>query len=139
MKKIHLILTCLISFQLTISFSLGQEVMLKGTVTDKKSGEPIYSATISTERKQNTTISDFDGQFSLPVNWNDTIFVQFIGMKTQKILVTSNPIHIQLEEIEPIETEFGPPETPIKPTPLSVQSVSKKELKGKKRRKVQTN
>jgi len=44
----------------------AQQVTVKGRIIDKKSGEPVFAATISVKGARNT-ISDIDGRFSLAV------------------------------------------------------------------------
>jgi hypothetical protein len=129
MNKINVVFWLLIPVQLLTSFSYGQEFVLNGKVTDKKSGEPIYYATISVDNDKTIVATDFDGLYSIKVTLNDTILVRYTGMKTQKIKVDTASINIELEEIEELIVVFGPPPIrPIKSTYHSITTVTLEDI-----------
>jgi hypothetical protein len=133
MNKINLVFWILIPVQLLTSFSYGQEFVLNGKVTDKKSGEPIYYATISVDNDKTIVVTDFDGYYSIKVTLTDTIVVRYIGMKTQKIKVDTASINIELEEIEELIVEFGPPIRPIKSSHHSITTVTLEDIQQEKK------
>lgn len=78
----------------SISFQQNQ---LQGTVTDGSS--PLPGVTIVVKgSKNNTAITDYNGQYSISVNPNDTLSVSFIGFKTKLVAVNNRTkIDIKLE------------------------------------------
>lgn len=106
MKQIFFILFYFISF-----FSFGQELVVKGTVLDKKNGELLPFVNVSTNIISKGTVTDFEGEFSISIKQNDTLTFTFIGYKTQKIRVDQNKINVQLEEIDE-KTEIVLPYNP---------------------------
>jgi hypothetical protein len=133
MNKNKLAYWIIIPLQLLTSFTYGQEFILSGKVSDKKSGEPIFYATISADNDKKITATDYDGYYSIKVTLSDTIVVRYTGMKTQKIKVDSASINIELEEIEELNIEFGPPIRPIKSSNHSVTLVTLEEIQQEKK------
>jgi TonB-linked SusC/RagA family outer membrane protein len=78
----------------SISFQQNQ---LQGTVTDGSS--PLPGVTIVVKgSKNNTAVTDYNGQYSTSVNPNDTLSVSFLGFKTKLIPVNNRTkIDIKLE------------------------------------------
>lgn len=78
----------------SISFQQNQ---LQGTVTDGSS--PLPGVTIVVKgSKNNTAITDYNGQYSISVSPNDTLSVSFIGFKTKLVPVNNRTkIDIKLE------------------------------------------
>jgi len=122
-----------ISFFLFPILSFGQEIAVSGKVTDKKTGEPIYYATVLVDKKEIETRTDFDGKYSLKVSLNDTLIFRYVGMKSQKVKAEKEEINIQLNEEEQIIEEFGPPIRPIKPSNHSVTKVTQEEIQQEKK------
>lgn len=67
---------------------------VSGTVTDE-SGAPIPGATIVSDN--NSTITDFDGNFEINSNINDVITISYVGYKQQNITVTSSNVNVVLK------------------------------------------
>ena len=67
---------------------------VSGTVTDE-SGAPIPGATIVSDN--NSTITDFDGNFEINSNINDVITISYVGYKQQNIIVTSSNVNVVLK------------------------------------------
>ena len=122
-----------ISFYLFSILSFGQQIAVSGKVTDKKTGEPIYYATVLVDKKGIETRTDFDGKYSLKVSLNDTLIFRYVGMKSQKVKAEKEEINIQLNEEEQIIEEFGPPIRPIKPSNHSVTKVTQEEIQQEKK------
>lgn len=89
-----------ILFASSLNIAYCQYLVVKGTVTDSVSHEPLAFATISFKGNAGT-VTDIDGQFSLgnlPVH-NFTLAVSHIGYKSKEIIVTKEmelPLHIAL-------------------------------------------
>ena len=133
MNKINLAYWIIVALQLLTFFSYGQEFVLTGKVTDKKSGEPIFYATISIDNDKIITATDFDGYYLIKATLSDTIVVSYTGMKTQKIKVDTASINIELEEIEELIVEFGPPIRPIKSSNHSMTTVTLEDIQQEKK------
>jgi TonB-linked SusC/RagA family outer membrane protein len=102
MKRKILNLTKGILIALSWLFSvcmLAQNITVNGTVTDG-SGEALIGATVLVQGTTIGTVTDIDGNFSLPNVPSDAILeVSYIGMQTQKIEVAGrNNIQITLRE-----------------------------------------
>lgn len=79
-KHVGLILSCLL---MTVSLA-AQTIQVKGTVKDK-TGETVIGASVVVKGTTNGTITDFDGNFTLPdVPTGSTIAVSYIGYVTQE-------------------------------------------------------
>ena len=92
-------------FVLCFSLSLYAQSVLTGTVTEKKTGEPMIAANIfvvnTNNRTLTGTIANLNGEYrmKLPSSMKDlTIVYSFIGYKTQKVAYTGQKvINITLE------------------------------------------
>lgn len=77
--------------------SVMQAITIKGTVMDV-TGEPVIGASVVVEGTTNGTITDIDGNFSLPnVPGDAKIKVSYIGYKT-KVIKASAVLKVTLEE-----------------------------------------
>lgn len=96
MKK-HILL-CIFSLLAGMAFS--QSMIVKGTVTDKTTGDPLIGALITDQSKQNGSITDIDGNFSVKINGKSaTLTISYMGYKTITVPVKDNkPMKIQLAE-----------------------------------------
>jgi len=66
--------------------SISQQHKVQGTVTDGTN--PLPGVTIAIKnKKNNSAISDYSGQFSLTCSPNDTLIVSYIGFKTALISI----------------------------------------------------
>ena len=78
-----------------------QLVMLTGTVVDAADGQPVIAATIwhkqSNGRYSAVAATDYDGRFELSFLPEDTLMVDRIGYKTQKLLPSGDSILVRLE------------------------------------------
>lgn len=68
----------------TSNQSVKQSKDVKGKVVDA-TGEPVIGATVTEEGTTNGTITDFDGNFTLPLSDDGALLVSFIGYKPQTI------------------------------------------------------
>jgi TonB-linked SusC/RagA family outer membrane protein len=74
------------------------QTQISGIITDGK--DPLPGVTITLKGKpKSTTISDFNGQYTLSASINDTLVVTFMGFKTAIIPINSRKtINIQLQQ-----------------------------------------
>ncbi|SBV97518.1 SusC/RagA family TonB-linked outer membrane protein [uncultured Dysgonomonas sp.] len=89
-------------FLLTNSLGLyaqGGMWKLSGTIKDN-SGEPMPGATVTVKNSQRGFIADESGNFKIDVAVNETLVINFIGYKTQEILITPtlNNLNVVLED-----------------------------------------
>ena len=89
--KFNQILTSLLFLFGVVAFA---QQAVTGTVTDE-SGAPIPGATIS--NSNNSTTSDFDGNFEINSFVNDVITVSYVGYNQQQVTVTSLNVNVVLE------------------------------------------
>ena len=54
------------------------------------SKEPLIGCTIFNRRSEKGTVSNIDGEFSIPATVGDTLEVRYVGYKTKKIVVTED-------------------------------------------------
>lgn len=80
-----------------------------GKVTDKKTGEPIPGASVTIDKTNYGSQTDFDGNYSIIAKTNDTLVFSFVGMKTQKIKADKEIINVQLLESETLKETVQPP------------------------------
>ena len=107
--------------------SFGQEIIVRGTVIDKKNGDPICFAIVSVDKNKAATTTDFEGKYSLKVSLNDTLIISIAGMKTQKIIADKEQINIQLEEVE-LNIVVGPPVIPKTQRLEATTLITKKDI-----------
>jgi len=95
MKKILLSLIFLLSI---VPYTLSaQERTITGTVRDSENGEPLPGVTIIAAASNKSSISDFNGQFSIAVSQNDKILtLSYLGYKTVEKNVNSSFSNVQL-------------------------------------------
>ena len=81
--------------------SYAQELLLKGSVQDAKSGEPLPAANIIIKDSYTGTISNLDGQFELKLSvLPTTIIVRYIGYFSQELRIDQiqhEPIIIRMQ------------------------------------------
>jgi len=94
MRKLQILLPML----LLALFSLAQQKIITGRITNKTTGEPLIGVSIQTKSK--SVITDADGKFSIPASVGETINLSFIGMNPIKVKVanTTSDISLGMEE-----------------------------------------
>lgn len=83
------------------SREIGQiDGTIRGTITDKKSGDPIVGATIMIEGTSTGTVSDMEGNFSLKVSKEKVrILISYIGYEPVTVEANINsPLNLALDE-----------------------------------------
>ncbi|MDR1454273.1 MAG: TonB-dependent receptor plug domain-containing protein, partial [Tannerella sp.] len=74
---------------------------IAGKVLDEKSGEPVVGASISLANELTGTVTDIEGNFSLPVkSFPATILVDYLGYRHQEIRAdrSAGPLTVRLRE-----------------------------------------
>ncbi|MCW3787389.1 carboxypeptidase-like regulatory domain-containing protein [Plebeiibacterium sediminum] len=72
----------------------NNEILVSGTMTDSE-GEPIVGLTVLIEGTDKGTVTDIYGNYTIKAPLNSTLVFSFIGMKTQRAIVTRmglNPV-----------------------------------------------
>ena len=69
-----------------------EKIIVKGTIVDENTGDPVSGASIIIRGTTNGTISDSDGKFSLEVEENSVILISFIGKQTYSIIASKQDI-----------------------------------------------
>lgn len=98
MKDLKIIKPILFSLFVSISLSVfAQDALIKGKVTDAKSGEPLPGVTVV--KGANGAVTDFDGNYSILASPGDKLTFSFIGYTSQTIEVGSAiVIDVAMEE-----------------------------------------
>lgn len=83
---------------LLIPFSLhAQNKLIRGTVSDAKTGETLIGVVIKAENTANAVATDADGKFQIQVGLNATLQISYVGYDTQTIkLENQNNLVIKL-------------------------------------------
>ena len=101
------------------SLSLSAQITrVRGTISDKKTTEPLAFVNLMFKGTTIGTHSDINGNFDLSVHKSiDTLLVSYLGFKPQKIKIQPNKVNdlkIQLESAETMlnVVEIKPGENP---------------------------
>ncbi|HEY5968396.1 MAG TPA: TonB-dependent receptor [Chitinophagaceae bacterium] len=81
-----------------------QSVQAKGNITDDY-GIPVSDVSVTVRGKQQGTISDKDGRFSIKADPKDILVFSSVGYATKEVKVESRELNIELQlEIKPMES-----------------------------------
>ena len=96
--KINSLIIILFLFSLNTISIFGQEITVKGKITDVK-GEPLPFVSISEQNTKNGVVSESDGTYEIKVkNKGVTLIFSFLGYKTQYVKVSTYKLDVKLEE-----------------------------------------
>ena len=85
MKK-NLFTLCMMLLLSMLSFAQGS-LTISGVVTEKKTGEPIIGASILLKGQSSGTITDFNGNYSIPnVPSGATLVFSYIALSRERLL-----------------------------------------------------
>ncbi len=71
---------------------------ISGVVMASDSPDPVIGANVTVKGTSTGTITDFDGNFSIPAKVGDVLVVSFIGYKAQEVAVKSTaPLRVTLQ------------------------------------------
>ena len=132
MKKYLLIFLILFSYQ-----TYAQNTILKGTVNNAETKEPIPGANITVKGKLIGTITDTKGNFSLNTSANLPLelIISSLGFQKQEITVvaTDNPISVVLNEkselMDEVVISASRVEENIMKSPVSIEKMDLKSNK----------
>jgi TonB-linked SusC/RagA family outer membrane protein len=85
MKRIYTISGLLLLFTFFSTFALAQNIIVKGKVSDAKTGEPLIGVTVGVQGTSIGAQTDVNGAFSLNAASNATLQVSYIGYTTQSV------------------------------------------------------
>ena len=90
-------LALLVLFTLFVGSLSAQTI--KGNVKDSN-GEPVIGATVLEKgTKNNATVTDIDGNFSIKLTGNNPLQISYIGMKTKTVETAGkSTINVKLED-----------------------------------------
>ncbi len=94
MKRKILLFSVFSLLSLTIS---AQKISVTGTVTSKEDGLPIIGASVIEKGTTNGTITNMEGNYTLPVSSGATLVFSYVGLESKEIKVlTSTKINVTL-------------------------------------------
>ena len=79
------------------------QVTATGVVVDAATGEPVIGASVLEEGTSNGTITDFDGNFSLPVGNGAKVVISYVGYQSQHLAASANMKVSLAEDSEVLE------------------------------------
>lgn len=114
-----------LSFLFLTVLAFGQEKTVFGKVVSLENGEPLPGATVIIKNTTKGTNTDFDGNYSITANLNDTLVFKYIVYKTQEIIADKEEINVIMEEGENPKIELGPPYRPQRPISIPIRITAK--------------
>jgi iron complex outermembrane receptor protein len=123
------------TFYVNPSFGMNLHLaQITGTVRDSKTGETLVGAKVEVKGKNNATVTDLDGAFSIEAEPNDILVVSYVGYASKEVTVGNNSsLDIQMDEESAVLGEVsvvgsrGKPRTDIN-RPVPVDVINAKEL-----------
>ena len=85
MKKIRLVLTCLLLAVTSVAFA--QNIQVSGTVTDATDGSALIGASVVVKGTLVGTSTDVDGRYSISVPANGVLEFVYVGYTTATMAV----------------------------------------------------
>ncbi|MEM9363789.1 MAG: carboxypeptidase-like regulatory domain-containing protein [Bacteroidota bacterium] len=121
MKRNLLLLFLLFSF---LGFSQNEsEPLVEGEITAKvvnaQSGFVMESVHVINLNKVVGTITNQEGRFTIPAAVNDTLYLSFLGFKSQKVRVTNDMFKFESTEIALTELAYALEEVIVRPYQLT--------------------
>ncbi|MDO5105783.1 TonB-dependent receptor [Capnocytophaga sp.] len=83
---------------LFVSVGLYAQQIVKGTITDAATGDPIPGASVVVKGTSTGVAADFDGNFELKAENGSVLVFSSVGYKTQEITVKGNTLNVLLQE-----------------------------------------
>lgn len=113
-------------FVLLVSTVLAQqnndatvEGEIKATVLNAQTNLPLESVHIINLNKVKGTITDQDGNFTIPAAVNDTLYLTYLGFKPQKVRVTNDMFKFEDTKISLTELAYALEEVVVRPFELT--------------------
>ncbi len=97
--RIHKILATLLTLLALATTALAQTAdQIKGTVIDG-GGEPVIGAQVRWKDTKVVTVTNVDGEFTIPRNAKtQSLVISYIGYKTKELVVKSSPVQVKMED-----------------------------------------
>ena len=73
----------------------GQTIKVNGKVVDDV-GMPLPGVSVLITGTKSGSVTDFEGNFTIPAKVNDELIFSYIGFSTQKVKVKNNKLNIKL-------------------------------------------
>lgn len=122
----------LLTALLTIPAYSQETILVKGTITDAKTGETLIGVSVVPKNSQgNGTVTDGDGAFSLNVAKGAILVVSYVGYQSVEVAANSNNINIKLNESDELLDEvvvIGYGTAKRKDVTTAISTVSTKDL-----------
>ncbi len=122
----------LLTALLTIPAYSQETILVKGTITDAKTGETLIGVSVVPKNSQgNGTVTDGDGVFNLNVAKGSILVVSYVGYQAVEIAANSNNINIKLNESDELLDEvvvIGYGTAKRKDVTTAISTVSTKDL-----------
>lgn len=113
-------------FTLVASIALAQENdgttvegEIKATVINAQTNFPLESVHVINLNKVKGTITDQDGNFTIPAAVNDTLYLTYLGFKPQKVRVTNDMFKFEDTKISLTELAYALEEVVVRPFELT--------------------
>lgn len=84
------------------TMTLSAQIQLRGIVLDSKHSEPLISAFVQVG--ENFTVTDFNGQFFIPVSVGDTVKVSYLGYFPKEFIFDGATLEVEIRLQEMSET-----------------------------------
>ncbi|GAO28813.1 TonB-dependent receptor [Geofilum rubicundum JCM 15548] len=85
-------------FMMLTTVMVAQQVTVTGRVTSKTDGFPIPGVSVVQQGTTIGTITDVDGNYSIPTEMGETLTFSFIGLNSAEVVVNSATINVEMEE-----------------------------------------
>lgn len=95
MKKKILVFYVLLLFGISSNILYAQTSVITGKITDKGTGDPLIGATITVKGAKASTLTDFNGQFTLknlPNSGSFTVNVSYLGYLSTSVEAKANAV-----------------------------------------------
>lgn len=89
---------CTLLLFLFVSAGLYAQQIVKGTVKDATTGEPLMGASIVVKGTTTGVAADFDGNYEIKAANGSVLVFSSVGYKTQEITVKSTTVNVLLQE-----------------------------------------
>lgn len=86
----------LIALMVWTTFLFAQDQTVKGKVISKTDGQPIPGVSVSIKGTTTGTITNIDGEYTLPVTQGAKLQFSFIGMKSQEVAVSGGSVDVTM-------------------------------------------
>ena len=113
-------------FVLLVTTVLAQENIdatvegeIKATVLNAQTNLPLESVHVINLNKVKGTITDQDGNFTIPAAVNDTLYLTYLGFKPQKVRVTNDMFKFEDTKISLTELAYALEEVVVRPFELT--------------------